>query len=76
MDIENDQQGILDMNHLMIKIGDLINPNANSTKIVTQMQHGHMQVRENMQACTPSAQSPSRVHHAFNQNQILTRQSK
>lgn len=50
------------MNHLMIKIGALINPNANSTKIVTQMQHEHMQVRENMQACTPSAQSPSRVY--------------
>lgn len=38
------QQGICEVNHFMTCRGALINSKAISTKTVTQMQHGHMQL--------------------------------
>lgn len=46
---EEDQQGMVEVNHSITWIGALINPNAISTSIVTHKQHGHMHDNNNLQ---------------------------
>lgn len=55
---EEDQQGMVEVNHSITWIGALINPNAISTSIVTHKQHGHMHDSNNLQRSQQTKESP------------------
>lgn len=55
--VEEDQQGMVEVNHSITWIGALINPNAISTSIVTHKQHGHMHDNNNLQRSQTNKES-------------------